>query len=95
MYSLLRPLVFCLDPEKAHHLALNTLKTAACCGILPTVERDTRPTELMGLTLPNPVGLAAGLDLPEAMRLANAAAGVVVGKLGTAVCSFDELAQSL
>ena len=41
------------------------------------------------------LGLAAGLDLPEAMRLANAAAGVVVGKVGTAVCTFDELAQSL
>ena len=41
------------------------------------------------------LAMAAGLDFPEAMRLANAAAGVVVGKLGTAVCSFDELAQSL
>ena len=41
------------------------------------------------------VAMAAGLDLPEAMRLANAAAGVVVAKLGTAVCSFDELAEAL
>lgn len=35
--------------------------------------------------------LAAGADWPEAMRLANLAAGVVVGKLGTAVVSRDEL----
>lgn len=39
--------------------------------------------------------LAAGYDLPEAMHTANAAAGVVVAKLGTAVCSFMELAQAL
>ncbi|AXK39720.1 D-glycero-beta-D-manno-heptose-7-phosphate kinase [Crenobacter cavernae] len=37
------------------------------------------------------LGLAAGLDLPAAMKLANAAAGVVVAKLGTAVCRQDEL----
>lgn len=39
--------------------------------------------------------LAAGLDFAEAMHIANAAAGVVVAKLGTAVCSFDELAAAL
>ncbi|MCS3804541.1 rfaE bifunctional protein kinase chain/domain [Chromobacterium alkanivorans] len=37
------------------------------------------------------LGLAAGQPLPVAMSLANAAAGVVVGKLGTAVCSQREL----
>jgi len=35
--------------------------------------------------------LAAGLELPLAMRLANAAAGIVVAKLGTAVCHQQEL----
>ena len=39
--------------------------------------------------------LAAGYDLPQAMHTANAAAGVVVAKLGTAVCSFDELKRVL
>ena len=37
------------------------------------------------------VMLAAGADLPEAMRMANKAAGIVVGKLGTAVVSREEL----
>lgn len=83
MYSLLRPLVFCLDPEKAHHLALNALKTAACCGILPAVERDTRPTQLMGLTLPNPVGLAAGLDKNGEYIDALAALGFGFIEVGT------------
>ena len=35
--------------------------------------------------------LAAGADLPFAMHIANRAAGIVVGKLGTAVVEFDEL----
>lgn len=39
------------------------------------------------------VMLAAGRPLPEAMRLANRAAGVVVGKLGTATCSLEELKE--
>ena len=37
------------------------------------------------------LSLAAEAPLPEAMQLANLAAGVVVAKLGTAVCSFAEL----
>jgi rfaE bifunctional protein kinase chain/domain len=39
--------------------------------------------------------VAAGADLHAAMRVANHAAGIVVGKLGTAVATRDELAQSL
>lgn len=41
------------------------------------------------------LSMAAGFSLPESMHIANAAAGVVVAKLGTAVCSFDELTASL
>ncbi len=40
------------------------------------------------------VMLASGLDLASAMRIANRAAGIVVGKLGTAVCTLDELKNS-
>ena len=40
------------------------------------------------------VMLASGLSLDRALFLANRAAGVVVGKLGTATCSLDELKQS-
>ena len=35
--------------------------------------------------------LAAGATLQEAMTIANRAGGIVVGKLGTASVSFDEL----
>jgi rfaE bifunctional protein kinase chain/domain len=41
------------------------------------------------------VMIAAGADLREAMRIANHAAGIVVGKLGTAVASLDELIGSM
>jgi len=37
------------------------------------------------------VMLASGVDLLRALPLANLAAGIVVGKLGTAVCTLDEL----
>lgn len=41
------------------------------------------------------LSVAAGLTMPDAMRLANAAAGVVVAKLGTAVCTSSELELAL
>jgi bifunctional ADP-heptose synthase (sugar kinase/adenylyltransferase) len=37
------------------------------------------------------VALASGFPLPDAVHLANRAAGIVVGKFGTAVVSPDEL----
>src|SRR5262249_28293770 len=40
-------------------------------------------------------GLASGLSLADAVRLANVAAGIVVGKLGTATASPAELALAL
>jgi rfaE bifunctional protein kinase chain/domain len=41
------------------------------------------------------VMLASGADLPAAMRIANRAAGIVVGKLGTAVVSREEIIQDM
>ncbi|PKO84156.1 MAG: D-glycero-beta-D-manno-heptose-7-phosphate kinase [Betaproteobacteria bacterium HGW-Betaproteobacteria-11] len=41
------------------------------------------------------VMLGSGLPLEAALRLANRAAGIVVGKLGTATCSLDELRQNV
>jgi dihydroorotate dehydrogenase len=64
MFQLLRPALFALDPETAHHATLDALRTAHCLGSLPFVV--TRPADdprtVMGLNFPNPVGLAAGLD---------------------------------
>jgi rfaE bifunctional protein kinase chain/domain len=41
------------------------------------------------------VMLGSGLDLADAMRIANRAAGIVVGKLGTAVVNLDELVAEM
>ncbi len=41
------------------------------------------------------VMLASGADMPDAVRIANRAAGVVVGKLGTAVVSREEILQDM
>lgn len=64
MYSLLRPALFLVDPEEAHQLALrglNVLRSLGLSGIVAqNIPRD--PLDVMGLTFPNPVGLAAGLD---------------------------------
>ena len=41
------------------------------------------------------VMLASGAALPDAMRIANRAAGIVVGKLGTAVVSREEIIKDM
>jgi dihydroorotate dehydrogenase len=55
-YALARPLLFSLDPEAAHHLALSLARFSVRARI------PDRPVRAMGLQFPNPVGLAAGLD---------------------------------
>jgi len=64
MYPLLRPALFQLSPETAHHLTISGLNTAYSLGLsgvlAPRIPDD--PRNVMGLTFPNPVGLAAGLD---------------------------------
>ncbi|MCQ6262023.1 quinone-dependent dihydroorotate dehydrogenase [Alcanivorax sp. MM125-6] len=60
LYRLARPLLFTLSAEQAHDLTLDMLRRGAG-KLLPGTVPD-RPVSVMGLDLPNPVGLAAGLD---------------------------------
>ena len=64
---------------------------------LPTRARDVFDVTGAGDTVVAVLGagLACGLSLPDATAIANAAAGVVVGKLGTATVSRDELSDAL
>lgn len=62
LYSLIRPLLFTLDPETAHHVTLNALQTAHRLGLVSKPLIFCQPSTVMGLEFPNPVGLAAGLD---------------------------------
>ncbi|MCC5791589.1 MAG: dihydroorotate dehydrogenase (quinone) [Legionellaceae bacterium] len=58
-YRLLRALLFCLEAERAHALALNALPY---CPAFVFPRLPAKPRQLMGLTFRHPVGLAAGLD---------------------------------
>jgi rfaE bifunctional protein kinase chain/domain len=60
---------------------------------VPAVAKEVYDVSGAGDTVIATLGvmLAAGLDLAEAVRWANEAAGIVVGKLGTAVVHPDEL----
>ncbi len=60
MFAAIRPLLFRLDPERAHDLTLRALEA----GLGPRGRADdpVLATRLAGLDLPNPVGLAAGFD---------------------------------
>jgi rfaE bifunctional protein kinase chain/domain len=62
----------------------------------PTQAREVFDVSGAGDTVIGVLALmvAAGADLHAAMRVANHAAGIVVGKLGTAVVHRDELQQS-
>lgn len=63
LYALARPLLFALDPETAHNLTLPLLRYAANLGIPATINRPVADVRhVMGLSFPNAVGLAAGLD---------------------------------
>ena len=85
MYSLLRPLLFALDPETAHHVTLDSLHIAHRMGLLPLLAKRPAdvPVNAMGLTFPNPVGLAAGLDKNGAYIDALAALGFGFIEIGT------------
>ncbi|AEC20521.1 dihydroorotate dehydrogenase 2 [Pusillimonas sp. T7-7] len=63
-YSLARPALFSLDAETAHDITLRSLQKAYDCSLTRglMVSQPEYATSLMGLTLRNPVGLAAGLD---------------------------------
>ena len=63
MFSFLRPFIFNLDPEKAHNLAIKSLKYNFLPESLFSVENDeVLKTKLFGKEIQNPIGLAAGFD---------------------------------
>jgi len=64
MYSLARPLLFCLEPETTHRLTLGALRKLERIGLVPAAPPAPAACgrTVMGIRFPNPVGLAAGLD---------------------------------
>lgn len=67
--SLLRPILFNLSAEKAHHFTFTIFKLLLSIPLMKALHRkiyqvksDHLKRELFGLEFPNPVGLAAGFD---------------------------------
>lgn len=82
LYSLARPLLFSMAPERAHDLTLSLLKSAHKMGFIRQ-KIDAKPVTCMGIEFPNPVGLAAGLDKNGAYIDALAALGFGFIEIGT------------
>ena len=85
IYALGKPLLFLLDPERAHDLTLKSLKwmphgLAKKLFPQPPV---CQPRQVMGLNFSNPVGLAAGLDKNGAYINGLAALGFGFIEVGT------------
>jgi len=59
-YSLFRPLLFRIDPERAHRLTLALLRHAPALG--SQHDPPELRTSAFGVSFSNPVGLAAGMD---------------------------------
>ena len=79
-YALLRPLLFRLDPEKAHTLSIAALK------LMPRSAPMTSgplAVDVAGLTFPNPVGLAAGFDKDGEVPDAILGLGVGFAEVGS------------
>ena len=82
LYSLARPLLFSLAPERAHELTLSLLKSAHRMGMMRQ-NVASKPVTCMGIEFPNPVGLAAGLDKNGAYIDALAGLGFGFIEIGT------------
>lgn len=91
MYKrIFKPLVFKLDPEKAHYLTFDLLKLGLGNGLFRSIgksfyryEHPSLEKELFGLKFKNPIGLAAGLDKDAKVFNELAALGFGFIEVGT------------
>jgi len=85
IYTLAKPLLFQLDAEVAHDLTLKGLKFAQKAGLLHLYPSPIicESRTVMGITFPNAVGLAAGLDKNGAVIDGMASLGFGFIEIGT------------
>src|SRR5258707_2299722 len=83
----LRPLLFSLEAETAHHFTIASLRRAShfdpALRALKRFTPPSKPKTLFGLTFPNPIALAAGLDKSGVALPAWAALGFGFIEFGT------------
>jgi len=90
LYSFVKPILFALDPEKAHDIALSKLSMASKMPFaIEQIERlyakkvPSLPVRCMGIDFKNPLGLAAGLDKDARAFPAFSALGFSAVEMGT------------
>ena len=89
-YETLKPLLFKLEPENAHHIAATFLRLPNICPLAfnPMIDEnfinsDYLTQELFGRTFANPVGLGAGFDKNATMIRGIQALGFGFTEIGT------------
>ncbi len=89
--ALVRPLLFQLDPEAAHHLAIAAgARLGWAAPAMQKLTRRDRPSltvEVAGLRFPTPIGLAAGFD--KSGSAIAALAGLGFGSVEIGSISID------
>lgn len=90
MYSFVKPVLFALDPEKAHDITMSQLSTVSRFSfVLSKLQKlysnkiPSLPVSCMGLDFKHPVGLAAGLDKDARALPAFSALGFSAVEMGT------------
>src|ERR1044072_1970442 len=85
--TFIRPVLFSLDAEAAHHCTIALLRHAShfdlALRVLRLSQPPSKPKRLFGVTFPNPIGLAAGLDKNAVALPAWAAIGFGFIEVGT------------
>ena len=85
--TIVRPILFALPPETAHHLVIGALHLGSnlpfALRALHGFEPPQKPKTVFGLTFPNPIGLAAGFDKNAVALTALAALGFGFIEIGT------------
>ncbi|MDV7392061.1 quinone-dependent dihydroorotate dehydrogenase, partial [Arthrospira platensis SPKY1] len=87
--KLIRPILFKQDPEKAHDLGVLALdylgRLGGLCRLMEWYNRPSfaKPIELFGVSFPNAVGLAAGMDKNARFWRAAPALGFGHVEIGT------------
>ena len=91
MYKLLiRPILFCFDPEKVHYFTFSLIRNLSKIPGIPSLFRalyvvnDKRlEKEVFGLKFKNPVGLAAGMDKDASLYTEFSTLGFGFIEIGT------------
>ena len=82
-----RPILFRMEPERAHHFALNFLRRApqipGALALLRSFAPPAQPQTVFGLNFSNPIGLAAGFDKNGVAIPAWEALGFGFAEIGT------------